>query len=287
MQSVAAGAASDVNEFADAEVAFARGSGADGIGLIGESDMKRVAVHIAKNGDRFDAQFVASAGDADGDFTAIGNENLVEHRRFATQKKFSMRRRRNKEDERLSLGKNAENRINQREPRALTVHPCRRGNSRVWAGKEFLKVGLNTVSGAAANEIAQFEKVGVGNGIEDAVATAAASDEAAIVESLEVLGDIGLIAAESSGDIADGAFAVFEELKDAEAVGFAEEAEATSNGFEDALIRKRAKSFLGHGKTFLLTIRPYRHTVVKKKVETSRGQEDGDPGKIRQPHASF
>jgi hypothetical protein len=116
-------------------------------------------------------------------------------------------------------------------------------------------VGFYTAGGAAADQIAQSKNSGVGNEIDDAVALAAAANEAAIVESMQMLGDIGLIALKGSGDLVDGEFAVFEELKDAEAVGFAEEAEAAGDGFEDAGVGEGAKGRLarsGHGGIFSL-----------------------------------
>ena len=51
MHRVAAGAARNFDHFFDAQVAFAGGRGADGIGFVGEADMERSAVSFAENGD--------------------------------------------------------------------------------------------------------------------------------------------------------------------------------------------------------------------------------------------
>jgi hypothetical protein len=114
---------------------------------------------------------------------------------------------------------------------------------------------LNAPGGAAADEIAEPEEIGVGNEIKDAVAAAAATDETAVIEGLKVLRNIGLCAAEGRGDFADGAFAIFKELENAEAVGLPEEAEAAGDSLEDALIGKGAKSFFGHRGNFPLDYR--------------------------------
>jgi hypothetical protein len=136
---------------------------------------------------------------------------------------------------------------------------------------------LYTAGSAAADEIAEFEQVGVSNEIKDVVAFAAAADETAVIESLEVLGDVGLIAAEGGGDFADGAFATFEELKDAEAERLAEEAEPAGDSVEQALVGEGAKSGFWHReyapKNFL-TISPYTHTVVKREDWMSRHHDD-------------
>ena len=54
VQGIATGAARDIHELVDAEIAFARRRGANGIGFIGEADVKRFAIHITEDGDRAD-----------------------------------------------------------------------------------------------------------------------------------------------------------------------------------------------------------------------------------------
>ncbi len=94
MNGVAAGAARDVHELVDAEIAFARGRGADGVGFVGEADVEGFAVDFAEDGDGADAEFAAGAQDAHGDFTAIGYQDFLEHAVLAMQRNSSMRVRR-------------------------------------------------------------------------------------------------------------------------------------------------------------------------------------------------
>lgn len=91
MKRVATGAARDVHQFIYAEIAFARRRGADRIGLIGEANVKRIAVNFAENGYGFDAEFAAGADDAYGDFAAIGDEDFAEHEPSVKRRKLSTR----------------------------------------------------------------------------------------------------------------------------------------------------------------------------------------------------
>src|SRR5258708_11459720 len=47
--------------------------------LVGEAHRQRVAVRLAINGDGADAQLLARADDAQGDLSAIGNQDFLEH----------------------------------------------------------------------------------------------------------------------------------------------------------------------------------------------------------------
>ena len=49
------------------------------LGLISQTDVERGAVDVAVDGNAGDAHFSAGAKDADGDFTAIGDEDLAKH----------------------------------------------------------------------------------------------------------------------------------------------------------------------------------------------------------------
>src|SRR6266568_4657069 len=80
VQGIATGAARDIHELVDAEIALARRRGADGIGFIGETDVKRFAVGLTEDCDGADTQFAAGAQYAHGDFTAIGNQDFFEHK---------------------------------------------------------------------------------------------------------------------------------------------------------------------------------------------------------------
>jgi len=52
---------------------------ADADGFIGETHGQRVAVGLAVDGNRADAQFLARTDHAQGNFSAIGDQNLLEH----------------------------------------------------------------------------------------------------------------------------------------------------------------------------------------------------------------
>src|SRR5207253_8391945 len=54
-----------------------RGPNADG--LIGEAHMKGISIGFTVNRDRADAQLFAGTDDAQGDFPAIRNQDLLEH----------------------------------------------------------------------------------------------------------------------------------------------------------------------------------------------------------------
>ena len=82
MHGIATGATRYVHELVDREIAFARRRRADGVGFIGEADVKRFAVGITEDGDGADTQLTAGAQDAHGNFTAIGNQDFLEHRRI-------------------------------------------------------------------------------------------------------------------------------------------------------------------------------------------------------------
>ena len=88
-----------------------------------------------------------------------------------------------------------------------------------------------------------------------------------------MLGDIGLIAVKSGSDVADGALAVLQQLQDAQAVGLAEQTEPAGDGFQDFFVGEGAEGefdVFGHGASFLfLTIQPYSHIVVKRKVKAN------------------
>ena len=61
------------------QIAVCRPRRADADGLIGKADMQRVAVGLAVDGDRANAEFPAGVHNAQRDFTAIGNQYLTKH----------------------------------------------------------------------------------------------------------------------------------------------------------------------------------------------------------------
>jgi hypothetical protein len=62
------------------EVALARRRGSDRVRRVGGADVQRVAVDIAVNRGRADAEIVAGADDAERDLAAIGDEDGGERR---------------------------------------------------------------------------------------------------------------------------------------------------------------------------------------------------------------
>ena len=76
-----------------------------------------------------------------------------------------------------------------------------------------------------ADEAAEFEDHGVGDGVEDGGSGFAAGDDAGIVEEFELFGDVGLAGGEAVDDFGDGEFVRLEFLQDGEAGGFGKGAE--------------------------------------------------------------
>ena len=69
----------DLEDFGDVEVAIHDRGRADLVGLVDHLDVGRLGVGFAVDADGMDAEAVAGAGDATGDFTAIGNEYAIVH----------------------------------------------------------------------------------------------------------------------------------------------------------------------------------------------------------------
>ena len=69
----------DVEDRGGVEVALGRRLAAEGVGLVGEADVQRVAVELGVHGHRGDAQLLAGADDTDGDLAAVGDQDLGEH----------------------------------------------------------------------------------------------------------------------------------------------------------------------------------------------------------------
>ena len=79
MERIATGAPRHVHELINREVAFTRGRRADGVSFIGEANVERLAVDITEDRDGANAKLAAGAQDAHGDFTAIGDQDFLEH----------------------------------------------------------------------------------------------------------------------------------------------------------------------------------------------------------------
>ena len=83
MDRLRAGTPGGVEDALDVQIAVARGGGADGDGAIGGGDMHRLGIGFRIDRDGFDAHAPRGAGDAAGDFTAIGNQQGADHPRLA------------------------------------------------------------------------------------------------------------------------------------------------------------------------------------------------------------
>jgi hypothetical protein len=70
---------SDVEDFVYPQIRLGSGGGADGVSLVGFTDMERGAVYVGINGDGGDPHFAARAHNAHRDLSPIGDENLLEH----------------------------------------------------------------------------------------------------------------------------------------------------------------------------------------------------------------
>ena len=68
-----------VDQALDAEIAFTRLGWPDEIGLVAKPPMQRMRIGGRIHGNRAHSQSLGSAGDAAGNFAAVGNENGVEH----------------------------------------------------------------------------------------------------------------------------------------------------------------------------------------------------------------
>ncbi len=73
MDGVAAGAACDVDQLVDAEIAVAGWRGADRVSFVCKTDVEGGAISFAEDSDGADAEFAARTEDAHGDFAAIGD----------------------------------------------------------------------------------------------------------------------------------------------------------------------------------------------------------------------
>jgi hypothetical protein len=79
MDRVGAGDLGRGDQARNVEVRFARRRGPDADVVVGEAHVQRLAIGLGVDSDRLDAQLAARADDAQRDFSAIGDENFVEH----------------------------------------------------------------------------------------------------------------------------------------------------------------------------------------------------------------
>ena len=84
MHGVGAGDLAGGEQRRDVEIAVARGRRPDADAFIGQPHMHGVLVRGRMHGDRRDAELLARAQDAQRDFTAVRDQDLVEHLRRPT-----------------------------------------------------------------------------------------------------------------------------------------------------------------------------------------------------------
>ena len=82
MDRVRSDAAGQVHDLLAVQEAF-HGAGADHVGLVGLFDVDAGGIGIGINGGGRDIQFAAGANDAHRNFTAVGDQNFLEHRRLS------------------------------------------------------------------------------------------------------------------------------------------------------------------------------------------------------------
>ena len=80
---VGAGAARDREQLVDDEVGLAAGDAVEGVGLVGEPGVARVAVLVGIHGDGAETGVTGGADDADGDLAPVGDEDLGDARHNA------------------------------------------------------------------------------------------------------------------------------------------------------------------------------------------------------------
>ena len=73
-----------VDDLVDPQIAFAGRRCADAIRLVGHADVESSPVGLGIDGDGGDPHFVQRAGDANGDFAAVRDEDLLERFAHAT-----------------------------------------------------------------------------------------------------------------------------------------------------------------------------------------------------------
>src|SRR5262249_51121014 len=77
----------------NAEIALARRRRADGVSFVGQPNVQRFAVCVAKHRDRLDAEFAARAENAHGNLAAIGDQDFLEHRNVERERSLAWRGR--------------------------------------------------------------------------------------------------------------------------------------------------------------------------------------------------
>lgn len=117
---------------------------------------------------------------------------------------------------------------------------------------------------AAADDFAEVEDAGIGDEVDDIRAFAATADDGGLGECLEVAGGVGLGEAGELDELGDVEFLGPEGLEEAEARGFAEDAEAGGDKF-DGLIGEGRVGRLRHGRKrgwIRACVKAYDHILI-------------------------
>jgi hypothetical protein len=77
VEGVGAGAASDVEDEATAEIGFGSGRRAKAEGFVGGEDVESSAVGVREDGDGGQAEFATGADETEGNFSAVGDEDFA------------------------------------------------------------------------------------------------------------------------------------------------------------------------------------------------------------------
>ena len=91
MDRLGAGRLAGVNDLVDREIGLSRGRRTNGDRLIGHFDVERILIGFRIDGDGLDAHAARRLDDAAGDFTAVGDEDFLEHRRPSRRKARAFR----------------------------------------------------------------------------------------------------------------------------------------------------------------------------------------------------
>ena len=79
VDAVGTGTLDDLEDLVGVEVALGRGLTAEGVGLVGQTDVEGVAVEVGVDRHGGDTQFLAGTDDPDGDLAPVGDQDLGQH----------------------------------------------------------------------------------------------------------------------------------------------------------------------------------------------------------------
>lgn len=158
--------------------------------------------------------------------------------------------------------------------RAQRLAQCGSGSSGV---AEVVEIFPGALLGVPADEVAELHHHGIGDVVIDGVALATAADEARVMQHLQVLGYVRLVALKLLNEFSHGEFALFERLQETEAEGLAQESKAAGNDCDHPFASRGTPC---HG----LTISPYRNMVIFHMKQNRRLIDVRQPGEFAAGH---